>query len=55
MAVARLFGRGRAEGIPEAVHGADVAPFAAGVADSDNPLKAFIETRRAYLLQATTP
>ena len=31
----------------------DNAGFAAGVADAGNPLKTFIDTRRAYLLQAT--
>jgi spore coat protein CotH len=33
----------------------DNAGFTAGVAATDNPLKAFIETRRAYLLEVTTP
>ena len=33
----------------------DNAGFVAGVADTGNPLKAFIDARRAYLLQATAP
>jgi hypothetical protein len=33
----------------------DNAGFAAGVADTGNPLKAFIDARRAYLLQVTAP
>ena len=33
----------------------DNAGFAAGVATVDNPLKTFIDTRRAYLLKVTTP
>jgi hypothetical protein len=33
----------------------DNAGFAAGVADAGNPLKSFIDTRRAYLLKVTTP
>lgn len=33
----------------------DNAGFAAGVAEADNPLKTFIDTRRAYLLKVTTP
>lgn len=33
----------------------DNAGFAAGVADAGNPLKAFIDARRAYLLQVTAP
>lgn len=32
----------------------DNAGFAAGIADVGNPLKAFIDARRAYLLQVTT-
>ena len=33
----------------------DNAGFAAGVADTGNPLKSFIDARRAYLLQVTAP
>ena len=33
----------------------DNAGFAAGVAPTANPLKTFIDTRRAYLLKVTTP
>jgi hypothetical protein len=33
----------------------DNAGFDAGVADTGNPLKAFVEARRAFLLQATAP
>jgi hypothetical protein len=33
----------------------DNGGFAAGIADTGNPLKTFIDTRRAFLLQVTTP
>jgi hypothetical protein len=33
----------------------DDAGFAAGVTATDNPLKTFVDTRRAYLLEVTTP
>ena len=33
----------------------DNAGFAAGVADTNNSLKTFVDTRRAYLLEVTTP